>query len=439
MDPPTSRQGIPSAGRGRPGAPHRPGLALLLLLFGLVVAGCSAAGAEAGASAAPKGLAAAATATPSPAPSPAASPTPRASPCPNPTPTGPGPTPVQNLCPAQPGADPVSLISWLFTPIFQILFLGLAVLYRVLGDIGLAIVALTVLIRFLLVPVFRAQIVSQRRIQLLQPEIRALQQKYRGDRARLSQEQMNLYKARGVNPASGCLPALLTLVLLIPMYSVFAQGLAAPDISSMLEVFGVRVVDVPCQAPGTTEPCINPTVHWLPDLSTGGLLQANQPEILFRIPMPLVGGAFGVSLLALISAFLQLIQTRMMTPRTNDPQVVAQQRIFLMLPLFSIIYGSFLPAGLFIYWIVTTVFSVVQQYLIAGWGSLFPLFGWTPGFAKDHQPRFAVEMPSGPPPPSGEQARSGQQRDRRSPAERAAGTVRTNRQRARTSRRGRRR
>ena len=66
----------------------------------------------------------------------------------------------------------------------------------------------------------------------------------------------------------------------------------------------------------------------------------------------------------------------------------SQQRVFLILPLFSLIYGWFLPAGLFIYWITTTIFSIVQQYLINGWGGLFPLFGWTPGFAAE--PHAAV-------------------------------------------------
>ena len=116
---------------------------------------------------------------------------------------------------------------------------------------------------------------------------------------------------------------------------------------------------------------------------------ADQPEIFFRLPV--IG--FGLSLLALVSALLQLLQTRMMMPSSSDPQAQAQQRAFLLLPLLSLVYGSFLPAGLFIYWIVTTIFSIVQQYLIAGWGSLFPLFGWTPSFAVGHTPRFA------PPPP----------------------------------------
>ena len=61
---------------------------------------------------------------------------------------------------------------------------------------------------------------------------------------------MKLYRERGVNPASGCLPALLQLVLLLPMYQVFSQGLNAPNISSMLQVFGNPVITVTCQDPG---------------------------------------------------------------------------------------------------------------------------------------------------------------------------------------------
>jgi YidC/Oxa1 family membrane protein insertase len=365
------------------------------------------------------------------------------SPCPNPTPgatptTAPGhspqPTPAHNLCPAEPhGADPFSLIAAAFTPIFWALFMGLVLAYRALGDIGLAIVVLTIAIRLLLVPVFRRQIVSQRRMQLLQPELRAIQQKFRGDRAKVSEEQLRLYRERGVNPAAGCLPTLLTLVLLIPMYSVFAQGLSAPDISTMLRwPFGIQWIDVPCQFPGDPfQPCINPTVHWL------GGLNASKPEILFDTGIRIFGFQLALSVLALISAGLQLIQTRMMMPSTTDPQAQAQQRVFLILPLISVLYGAILPAGLFIYWIVTTIFSIVQQYLIAGWGSLFPIFGWTPGFARDHKPRFPIAAPALP--TSKENESETEPASRRSPADRAAGTVRPARNRRRTSRRGRRR
>jgi hypothetical protein len=185
------------------------------------------------------------------------------------------------------------------------------------------------------------------------------------------------------------------------------------------------VFEIECQAPGTLEPCINPTISWL------GGLDAHRPEVLFSV------FGFGVSALALLAAFLQLIQTRMMTPPTSDPQARAQQRIFLILPLFSIIYGSFLPAGLFLYWIVFTVFSIVQQYLIVGWGSLFPLFGWEPGFAKNHQPRYPVSIEPVKKTEGGESRTTTD--TSRSPSDRAAGTIRPARQRGRTSRRGRRR
>lgn len=380
----------------------------------------------------PAGTAPATPAT-SPAPGATADPGAATDPCPLPqplpTPPEPGATPRPlPLCPAQLSGNPVDLLAWLFTPIFQGLFLGLAAFYRLTGDIGIAIILLTIVIKTILVPLFRRQIVSQRRMQLIQPEIRAVQQKYKGNRQRIGEETMRLYRERGINPAAGCLPAVLQLFLLIPIYQVVSQGLSAPDISSMLQVFGQPLLDIQCQDPGNPNvPCIDPTIRWL------GNLDAHVPEILFRIP----GINFGVSALALIAAVLQLIQTRMMTPHTNDPQMRSQQRIFLILPLFSIIYGSFLPAGLFLYWIVFTAYSIVQQYLIAGWGALFPLFGWNPGFARDHRPRFPV--PEAPPP----KAESGQRREteepRRSPSERAAGTIRPARTKARTSRRGRRR
>jgi YidC/Oxa1 family membrane protein insertase len=371
---------------------------------------------------------------PRPTPDPAATPNPDAT-----------ALPPHNLCPAQPnGADPLALLSWAFTPIFQAIFLGLAFLYSITGDIGIAIILLTIIIRILLIPVFRAQIVSQRRMQMLQPELRAISTKYKGDRAKISAEQMQLYRDRGVNPASGCLPALLQLVLLLPMYQVFSQGLTAPDISSMLSVFGVQVVNIQCQDPGNPyAPCINPDVPWLAWLpvidSTGfhmpgypGGMPANLPEVFISLAF-LFG--LGLSLLALASAILQLVQTRMMTTPSDDPQQRAQQRIFLLMPAFSLLYGGILPAGLFIYWITTTVFSIVQQFLINGYGGLFPLFGWTPGFAKDHTPRFPVKMPEPKPKPATAGAEATQ--TTRSATESAAGTIKPARRRS--SRRGRRR
>jgi YidC/Oxa1 family membrane protein insertase len=350
-------------------------------------------------------------------------------------------SPIPPLTPAEPGADPVSLLAWLFNPIFQALFILLVWVETITGDIGLAIIVMTLIVRAALIPLFRRQIVSTKRMQLIQPEVRELQRRHKGDRAAFSQAQMELYKERGVNPASGCLPILLQLPLLLIVYSVISQGLTNPDPTAMLTVFGVQVVDPQCvNGLGTPDynpymPCIDTTVTWL------GNMDVSKPQVLFSLP--LIGG---FSILAFVAAVLQLVQSRMTMPPSDaayqDQNSRMQRQLVLFLPLISILYGGFLPAGLFIYWIVTTIFGIVQQYLIVGWGSMFPIFGWTPGFAKDHRPRFPVETPTlraaspdgktkAPPPRPGPRTEA----DRTASA---AATVRP-RERGRQGRRGRRR
>jgi YidC/Oxa1 family membrane protein insertase len=316
------------------------------------------------------------------------------------TPT-PSATPQHPLRPASPGADPVSLLAWLFTPIFQTMFVFLVAVYHVLheagvpGAIGLAIIVLTLAVRALLIPLFRKQLVSQRRMQMIQPELNEIRKRFKGDAMKMRVAQQELMRERGVNPVSGCLPLLLQLPLLFIIYSVIQNGLTSYDPTPMLSVAGVQLVPLSCPAtpppPGVVDPCIDTIVPWLAGLDV------SHPETTFNIL------GFGLSLLAVASAALQLVQSRMMIPPSDptndDPNVRIQRQMMLFLPLISILYGGILPAGLFIYWIVATVFSIVQQYLIVGWGGMFPFFGWTPGFAKDHTPRFPVSMPT-PPDPS---------------------------------------
>ena len=99
---------------------------------------------------------------------------------------------------------------------------------------------------------------------MIGPEIKAVQTKYKGNRTKINEETMRLYRERGINPASGCLPSLLQLFLLIPIYSVINTGLGAPDISSALQFLSVPVLqDMTCNALGTLQPCINPYMPWL--------------------------------------------------------------------------------------------------------------------------------------------------------------------------------
>ena len=116
-----------------------------------------------------------------------------------------------------------------------------------------------------------------------------------------------------------------------------------------------------------------------------------------------------------------------------------QRQMAIFLPFISLIYGSILPAGLFLYWIGSTLFSIVQQYLILGWGGMFPIFGWTPRFAVDHTPRFPVAAPTAPPASSREPGTPARPKPDRSALDRSASAQATIRQRGRQGRRGRRR
>ena len=269
------------------------------------------------------------------------------------------------------------------------------------GAIGWAIVALTLVVRSLVIPLYRRQLTSQRRMQMLQPEIKEIQRRYKGDSMKARVAQQELMKERGISPLAGCLPLLLQMPLLFIMYSVIQHGLTNQDPTAMLSVFGNPILHLSCTnvvngVVDATRPCIDTIIPIF------GGIDVSKPSTFVDIAIPGTQIVLGLSILAIISAGLQLVQSRMMLPTTrpedDDPNTKIQRQTMLLLPLISVAYGGFLPAGLFIYWITATIFSIIQQYLIVGWGGMFPLFGRTPAFATGHAPRFPVSMPPPPDP-----------------------------------------
>jgi YidC/Oxa1 family membrane protein insertase len=353
----------------------------------------------------------------------------------------PSATPHPPLTPAVPGQDPISTIAWLFTPIFQSMFIvlvGFYDLFTALGGpaaIGFAIVVLTLLVRALVIPLVRKQLVSTRRTQMLQPEVKEIQRRYKGDAAKARIAQQELFKERGINPLAGCFPLLLQMPLLFIMYSVISNGLTNVDPTQMLVVFGHQVVPLTCvnlnPVTGVPDAALGACINTIIPLPGGATINVGAPSTLFAI------AGFGISILAVFSALLQLVQSRMMLPLSDpandDPNTKIQRQTMLFLPLISIVYGGFLPAGLFIYWITATIFGIVQQYLMVGWGGMFPIFGRTPSFAVGHTPRFPVAMP--PPPDPSKRAAILTDADKKTTATK---TIRP-RERGRQGRRGRRR
>ena len=204
-----------------------------------------------------------------------------------------------------------------FKFIAEPMIMFLSFLYKYLGNYGLAIIALTLIIKVILWPLSRKSYKSMEKMRQLQPMIKKIQEKHKDDKQQASAETMRLYKTYKVNPAGGCLPMLMQIPIFIGLY----QGL--------LNAVELR------HAPFIT---YLPFTHkiWLADLS------AMDP---FYIT-PIVMGA---------SMFL----TQKMSPPMGDP---TQAKVMMFMPvIFTFLFINF-PSGLVVYWLVNNVFSLGQQW-----------------------------------------------------------------------------
>jgi YidC/Oxa1 family membrane protein insertase len=379
---------------------------------------------------------------------PGASPIAGGTPAPTAAPSAtPAPTPLI-VRPAEIKADPVSLLAALFNPVFQaFLVLMVGVHQFTAVDMGIAIIVTTLIVRTLMVPLMRRQMVSMRRMQAVAPEIKEIQRRFKSDRVKQQQATMALYKERGISQA-GCLVALLPLLLILPMYQVVSEGLRAADLTESLRVFGVQLVPLTCPPPvfgtladGTMgfKPCIDSTIPWL-----GGILASgHQGLIPFPFTIPILNMT-GISIFALIYTGLQLVASRMALPPHDpnnppDQNARTQRALAIWMPLITILYGNIIPVGVFLYLIVSTMYQIFQQFFTTGWGGMFPLFGRTPAFAVDHKPRFPVAVPTAPTSTSRPAGAPARPNPDRSSLDRAASADATIRHRGRQGRRGRRR
>ena len=232
--------------------------------------------------------------------------------------------------------------------------------YDLVPDFGFAIVVVTIAIRLALYPLFVTQIRNQRAMQELAPAMNDLKAKYGNDKARLSSEQMKLYQERGYNPAMGCLPILLQMPLLLAMYAAFTQ---APHLNGeTLRQILIPFVPVPVGA----SDFLDLTAHWLPWMIPCPPAEAGQACGL--------GAPDPFHILPILAGATQLISSVMFQPTTAPKNMDQQQKMMQSMqyyfPLLTIFIAWSLPAGLAIYWVTTTLFGIVQQYFVSGWGQL---------------------------------------------------------------------
>lgn len=207
---------------------------------------------------------------------------------------------------------------------------------------GIAVIVFTIVIKTILLPLTVKSIKSSKAMQELQPKIKELQKKYGKDRQQLYQETQALYRSHQVNPVSGCLPMLIQAPIFFGLYRAIANLSAGKGPSDASEVWANSFM-------------------WLDNLAT-----PDQYKIL-----PILAGVF------------QFVQTKMMRPanqgKITDPQQAMMNTMMNFMPLMVVVFGWNFDSGPVIYWVAQSVYSVVQQWFITGWGSLGD---WIPGLPE---------------------------------------------------------
>lgn len=245
-------------------------------------------------------------------------------------------------------------MSFLFnTFIYQPIYNFLIFVYNVVPfhDFGIAIIIVTVVIKALLISLSRKQIESQKKMQEMQPKIKEIQEKYKNDKEKQSRALMEFYKENKANPFSGCLPLIVQLIILIAIYRVLynvSQNKLMVD-GSILYSFVTN--------PGQINHMFLNIIDLSAVLNLGSLTLASIPHLF----------------LVIAAATLQYIQTKMLMakqvfkPKKNgEPdfsQMMSKQMLY-MGPLLTLFIGIKFPAGLALYWLVSTIFMIVQQRFI---------------------------------------------------------------------------
>ena len=222
----------------------------------------------------------------------------------------------------------------LYRPLFNLLVLLYE--YFPLRDFGVAVILLTVLIKVLLYPFGKQSIRAQKAINELQPKIQEIQKKYKNDKAEQARLTMELYKKEKINPFAGILPLLIQIPILIALYRLFWKGVQLDGATHLFYSFVPR--------PGVIDPTF-----------LGGI-NLSHPNLA----------------LAIFAGVFQFWQVKIASPKpfktgakSQLPQFseIMQKQMLYFFPAFTIFILLKIPSAVALYWMVSTLFSIAQQYL----------------------------------------------------------------------------
>jgi len=205
------------------------------------------------------------------------------------------------------------------------------------NDLGIAIILLTIIIKLLLLPLSKKSLKSQKALQELQPKIEEIKKKHKDNKEEMSRAMMNLYKTNKVNPFSSCLPLLIQLPFLIAVFRVFRQGFDNGALD-LLYTFIER------------------------------------PEAINYISFGFLDLAEKNTVIAVLAGVAQFWQTKMMMAKRpsvktkgakdEDMMAIMNKQMVYMMPVLTVFIALSFPAGLGLYWLVTTILTGVQQLFL---------------------------------------------------------------------------
>jgi len=218
-------------------------------------------------------------------------------------------------------------LGWkIFRPLTEVVLWGLKLMHNFIPNYGIIIIIFSVLTKLMFYPLTKTSTESMKKMQELQPKLKALQEKYKDDKEKLNQATMQMYKDEKVNPLSGCLPLLVQSPVFIALYQALNH-----TISLRGQPFGL----------------------WITDLS--------QPDAITTMPFALPFLGSDVNVLPILMAVAMYFQTKLTPTGSAGGQMAAMNT---MMPLFMVFIFYNMPSGLVLYWLVNTILQGYQTWQI---------------------------------------------------------------------------
>jgi YidC/Oxa1 family membrane protein insertase len=254
---------------------------------------------------------------------------------------------------------------------FEIFSSALAGFYALIPSLGLAIILLTFIVRLLLLPLSIKQTRSMREMQLIQPEVKKIQAKYKGDRQKMNEAVMALYKEHSVNPFGGCLPLVMQFPVLIGLFYVIRSPLnymgftadgQPTDVSGLMEAVQNSAL---AEGLRTMPLKINQFLGIRLDCSSSAAISGADPSGVGTVcGNGLVDAIPYLVLVALMGFTTYYQQRQMQSQRDNSPQAQQMQMFTRILPVMLMFFSFSFPTGVVLYWLTTNVWTIGQQRLM---------------------------------------------------------------------------